>query len=91
MSYNNFLRFRQHINQCKLLRRLKSKEDAVIESVERYQMTDAKKYRMCLIRTHTDYITSEINDVDKMIENMISSNTDMSQFSNSTHFLKIIF
>ena len=52
----------------KLLRNLKSKEDTVIESVEGYQMTDAQKYRMRLVRAHMDYITAEINDVDKMIE-----------------------
>ena len=68
----------------KLLRSLKSKEDAVIESVEGYQMTDAQKYRMRLVRAHMDYITAEINDVDKMIENMISSNTD---FENAVQFL----
>ena len=54
----------------KLLRNLKSKEDAVIESVEGYQMTDAQKYRMRLVRAHMDYITAEIG-------------TDMSQFSSS--------
>ena len=68
----------------KLLRRLKSKEDAVIESVEGYQMTDAQKYRMRLVRAHIDYITAEINDVDKMIENMISSNPD---FEDAIQFL----
>ena len=68
----------------KLLRSLKSKEDAVIESIEGYQMTDAQKYRMRLIRAHMDYITAEINDVDKMIENMISSNPD---FENAIQFL----
>ena len=68
----------------KLLRSLKSKEDAVIESIEGYQMTDAQKYRMRLIRAHMDYITAEINDVDKMIENMISSNPD---FENAVQFL----
>ena len=68
----------------KLLRSLKSKEDAVIESVEGYQMTDAQKYRMRLVRAHMDYITAEINDVDKMIENMISSNPD---FENAIQFL----
>ena len=57
----------------KLLRRLKSKEDAVIESVEGYQMTDAQN-TVCASSAHMDYITAEINDVDKMIENMISSN-----------------
>ena len=54
----------------KLLRSLKSKEDAVIESVKGYQMTDAQKYRMRLVRAHMDYITAEIG-------------TDMSQFSSS--------
>ena len=54
----------------KLLRSLISKEDAVIESVEGYQMTDAQKYRMRLVRAHMDYITAEIG-------------TDMSQFSSS--------
>ena len=60
----------------KLLKSLKSKEDAVIESIEGYQMTDARKYRMRLIRAHMDYITAEINDVDKQIESLISSDPD---------------
>lgn len=38
----------------KLLRRLKSKEDAVIESIEGYQMTDSPKYRMRFFRAHMD-------------------------------------
>ena len=60
----------------KLLKRLKSKEDVVIESIEGYQMTDAQKYRMRLIRAHMDYITAEINDIDKQIESLISSDPD---------------
>ena len=60
----------------KLLKSLKSKEDAVIESIEGYQMTDAQKYRMRLIRAHIDYITAVINDVDKQIESLISSDPD---------------
>jgi len=60
----------------KLLKSLKSKEDAVIESIEGYQMTDAQKYRMRLIRAHMDYITAEINDIDKQIESLISSDPD---------------
>ena len=48
----------------------------MIESIEGYQMTDSQKYRMRLIRAHLDYITAEINDVDSMIENMISSDSD---------------
>ena len=60
----------------RLLRSLKKKSDSVIESIEGYQMTDSQKYRMRLIRAHLDYITAEINDVDSMIENMISSDPD---------------
>lgn len=71
----------------KLLRRLKSKEDAVIESIEGYQMTDSQKYRMRLIRAHMDYITAEINDVDSEIESIISSDPD---YENAIQFLMTI-
>ena len=60
----------------RLLRSLKKKSDSVIESIEGYQMTDSQKYRMRLIRAHLDYITAEINDVDSMIESLISSDPD---------------
>ena len=60
----------------KLLKRLKAKEDAVIESIEGYQMTDSQKYRMHLIRAHMDYITAAINDVDSEIESLIASDPD---------------
>ena len=39
-------------------------------------MTDARKYRMRLVRAHIDYISAEINDVDKQIEYLISSYPD---------------
>lgn len=71
----------------KLLRRLKSKEDAVIESIEGYQMTDSQKYRMRLVRAHMDYITAEINDVDREIESMISFDPD---YENAIRFLMTI-
>lgn len=60
----------------KLLKRLKAKEDAVIESIEGYQMTDPQKYRMHLVRAHMDYITAAINDVDSEIESLIASDPD---------------
>ena len=41
-------------------------------------MTAAKKYRMRLVRAHMDYITAEINDVDKMIENFMRSAAKLS-------------
>ena len=57
----------------KLLRSLKSKEDAVIKSIEGYQMTDSPKYRMRLVCAHMDYITAEFNDIDNQINFLISS------------------
>ena len=60
----------------KLLKRLKAKEDAVIESIEGYQMTDSQKYRMHLVRAHMDYITAATNDVDSEIESLIASDPD---------------
>lgn len=48
----------------------------MVECIESYQMSDSQKYRMRLIRAHLDYITAKINDVDSMIENMISSDPD---------------
>ena len=60
----------------KLLKRLKAKEDAVIESIEGYQMTDSQKYRMHRVRAHMDYITAAINDVDSEIESLIASDPD---------------
>ena len=71
----------------KLLRRLKSKEDAVIESIEGYQMTDSQKHRMRLVRAHMDYITAEINDVDSEIESILSSDPD---YENAIQFLMTI-
>ena len=71
----------------KLLKRLKAKEDAVIESIEGYQMTDSQKYRMHLVRAHMDYITAAINDVDSEIESLISSDPD---YENAVELLCII-
>ncbi|SFR59648.1 IS110 family RNA-guided transposase [Anaeromicropila populeti] len=68
----------------KLLKKLKEKESDVIESIEGYQMTDAQKYRMRLVRAHIDYITVEIQDIDTQIESLISSHTD---FENAIQFL----
>ena len=71
----------------RLFKRLKAKESAVMESIDGYQMTDAQKYRMRLVRAHMDYITAEIQDIDSQIESMISSNTD---FENAIRFLMTI-
>ena len=55
-----------------LLRSLKKKSDSVIESIEGYQMTDSQKYRMRLVRAHMDYITSTRNDIDTMLDSLIT-------------------
>ena len=60
----------------KLLKHLKAKEDAVIESIEGYQMTDSQKYRMHLVRAHMDYVTAATNDVDSEIESLIAFDPD---------------
>lgn len=60
----------------RLFRSLKKKSDSVIESVEGYQMTDSQKYRMRLIRTHLDYITSTIDDLDTMVDSLIAPYED---------------
>lgn len=54
----------------RLLRSLKKKSDSVIDSIEGYQMADPQKYRMRLVRAHMDYITSSINDIDTMIDEL---------------------
>jgi transposase len=51
----------------RLLRSLKKKSGAVIESIEGFQMTDPQKYRLRLIRAHLDYITSAIDEIDTML------------------------
>jgi hypothetical protein len=41
----------------------------VVESIEGYQMTQAQKERMAMVRSHLDYVTNSIAELD---ENWIS-------------------
>lgn len=50
-------------------------------------MADFSKYRMHLVFAHIDSITSEINDVNREIENLISSDTD---YKHTIQFLMTI-
>lgn len=50
-------------------------------------MTDSPKYRMHLVRAHMDYSTAEINDIDREIESLISSDAD---YENAIPFLMTI-
>ena len=54
-----------------LLRSLKKKSDLVIESVEGFLMTDPQKYRMSLIRSHLDYTTEAIENIDTMLDSLV--------------------
>lgn len=54
-----------------LLRSLKKKSDQVIESVEGFQMADSQKYRMSLIRSHLDFTTSSVADIDAMLDSLV--------------------
>ena len=55
----------------KLFRSLKKKYDSVMESIDGYQMTDSQKYRIRLVREHMEFITSEIDKIDQMVDSLI--------------------
>jgi len=55
-----------------LQRSLKKKSDAVIESIEGFFIEPEQKFRMRIVRSHLDYITAAIADVDNMISSMVA-------------------
>ncbi|RKL61250.1 IS110 family transposase [Thermoanaerobacteraceae bacterium SP2] len=56
-----------------LQKSLKKKADAVVESIEGYQMTQEQKERMVMIRSHLEYITKCIVELDLKLDNMVES------------------
>ena len=50
-----------------LQKSLKKKADAVIESIEGYQMMPEQKFRVRMIRNHLEYIKNSINELDDML------------------------
>ena len=54
-----------------LQRSLKKKSDSVLESIEGYSITDEQKLRMKIVRSHLDYITDAIAQVDSAIDAMV--------------------
>jgi transposase len=50
-----------------LQRSLKKKADAVIESIEGYQMMPEQKYRVRMIRNHLEFIQQSMNKLDNML------------------------
>jgi len=53
-----------------LQKSLKKKANAVIESIEGYQMTQQQKDRMVMVRSHLEYVTQSINKLDEAINKM---------------------
>lgn len=51
---------------------LKKKSDSVLESIEGYSITNEQKLRMRIVRSHLDYITHAIAQVDSAIDAMVS-------------------
>lgn len=55
-----------------LLRSLKKKANAVLESIEGYSITPEQKVRMRLVRSHLDYIERSIARLDSAIDAMVT-------------------
>ena len=54
-----------------LLRSLKKKADAVVDSVEGFLMTDAQKARARMVKAHYDYLLEHIQKIDSMIDVLV--------------------
>lgn len=54
-----------------LQKSLKKKTDTVIESIEGYQMTKEQKERMIMVRSHLEYITQSISELDDKLNKMV--------------------
>jgi transposase len=59
---------------CKslLLKSLKNKGDAVVESIVGYEIAPAQKERMLLIRSHLEFVVDAINKLDSMLDELIT-------------------
>jgi transposase len=54
-----------------LQKSLKKKASSVIESIEGYQITQAQKERMVMVRSHLNYINNSIDKLDKALSKMV--------------------
>lgn len=54
-----------------LQKSLKKKDDVVVESIEKYQMTQAQKERMIMVRSHLDYVTKSITELDEKLDKLV--------------------
>lgn len=51
---------------------LKKKADDVVESIEGYQITQEQKERMLMVRSHLEYVTKSIADLDAKLDKMVA-------------------
>jgi len=54
-----------------LQKSLKKKADTVVESIEGYQMTQAQKERMIMVRSHLNYVTETIAELDQKLDRLV--------------------
>lgn len=54
-----------------LQKSLKKKADTVVESIEGYQMTHAQKERMIMVRSHLNYVTKSIAELDEKLDELV--------------------
>ena len=54
-----------------LQKSLKKKASSVIESIEGYQITQAQKERIVMVRSHLNYINNSIDKLDRALDKMI--------------------
>lgn len=59
---------------CKsfLQRSLKKKADAVIESIDGYQMEDSQKERILFVRSHMDFLAEELKSLDAKLDKLVA-------------------
>jgi transposase len=59
---------------CKTLlqRSLKKKSDTVIESIEGYQISEAQKQRMLIVRSHLKYVEESIEKLDSQLDELVN-------------------
>ena len=55
-----------------LQKSLKKKADAVIESIEGYQMTKEQKERIVMVRSHLEFIQQSLSELDEKIDKMVA-------------------
>lgn len=53
-----------------LQKSLKKKADTVVESIEGYQMTQAQKERIIMVRSHLDFVTKSIAELDEKLDTL---------------------